>query len=480
MKFWNGITALSRDPHPEVAQMAQDLMEFVRNQAVELIAAKEATPEKFYSNNANMSNSPNTNSLSLPPSPNTRPMYLVRDSTSTNASGTSKEQNADTQGNDTESVGSNSSSNEHQQQASKPIVTTKFISWAISQFARPSKAKMGLFNLSQDETDEFSQRKTSQTKQNQNDNDRDAPEFLEREWRFKRNEQLRREARDQQQRVPFSKLETQNCLCRTQHMPTIVKLHDYEPQIAVAYKDKVTIHDWNTSFMQSFVPELVQKFYQNNKFITRLSSASQQSSFNQHPLRVTSLEFVNAHDRSLILVGYDDGSLRLWRPAKSSYEESRLISAYSGLEMDQTCISGASSKSASNSTLNTCISTNSQFSAVGQMSTNTVQYKPGIVISWQQQDQVIVVGGSSKLLRLWDAEKELKIYDIVLNADSSVVSLSSSPNGIIAAGFFDGSIRLFDKRCSSQEAKFMTYREHQTSILAAVLRDDCENLISGW
>jgi len=35
---------------------------------------------------------------------------------------------------------------------------------------------------------------------------------------------------------------------------------------------------------------------------------------NSNDSRITSLEWLNAHDESLILVGSDDGSLRAWKP----------------------------------------------------------------------------------------------------------------------------------------------------------------------
>lgn len=64
MKLWHGLMSLCRDPHPDVAQLAQKLIDYIVTQAVDLISAKEATKENFGS------------SMSLPPSPNTRVNYL--------------------------------------------------------------------------------------------------------------------------------------------------------------------------------------------------------------------------------------------------------------------------------------------------------------------------------------------------------------------------------------------------------------------
>lgn len=503
-KLWQGIVILSRDPYPDVARLAQDIMEFVRNQVVVLIAAKEATAEKFCSGGGVLNNSPNLGSLSLPPSPNTRTLYL---------GGRDREHHAhpgrdqvDLSGGDVESVGSNSSTAEQLQPPAKnPIVTTSYKSWAISQFARPSKfSRIGFTNPMEanDAIDatltnveehpvSFLRQSLGNGRSPDAKPDRDAPEFLAREWRFKRNDLLRQEARDQQRRVPFNRLETQAFTSKTQHTPTLVKLHPYEAQIAVAYRDKVTIHDWNSGAMIQFVPEIVQAFYQNNKLI-RLNATNNIQPY-YHQVRVTSLEFVNAHDRSLILIGYDDGSLRLWRPPTDRTDDSpRLISAWPALDIDHnayvsTVNTIANVKSTSTNNLNTSLTnltsaptaqpqSGSGFALnVGSRVTNG-----GMVMTWLQRNQVIAVGGDSKHLRLWDAAKELKIYDIPLNADSSIKTMSSARNGLIAAGFMDGSVRLFDKRCSAQEARIMTYRDHSGVVLATCLRDDCENLISGW
>lgn len=566
LKIWQGITTLSRDPYPEVARMAQKIMEVVRNGAVELIAAKEATAERTYGSGGNLAHSPNSNSVSLPPSPNTRtggyltqggrgdPHHHMRSSgvgglvegegSSSGGDGDSSEkpQSAATAGGVASAAAAaaaaSASSLENQKQvpAGTPIVVTGYIPWAISQFARPSKfSRIGFTNLREgvvaamaaeegDETDTTVRVTTTMAVrravssgdsngmdsgvemgiewQEEQSFDRDAPEYLERLWRFKRNERLRSEAREQQRRVPFIRMENQTFFSKTHQVPTLVKLHAYEPQIAVAYRDKVIIHDWGTGVMHTYLPETVRTFYQNNKFITRLShqnpmSSHQSPTNQQQQLRVTSLEFVNAHDRSLVLIGYDDGSLRLWRPPRERGDEPRLISAWTALDMDQAfyltngggSISGAggamsSGKSVSSTNLHASL-TNLNAAALPAPSSgialNAGQKVPnGMVLTWQQMDQKIVVGGDSKYLRIWDAEKEMKYGDISLNADSAVKTLTSSPDGVIAAGFKDGSVRLFDKRCAPTDAKLMTFRDHTSTILAACIRDDCENLISGW
>lgn len=102
----------------------------------------------------------------------------------------------------------------------------------------------------------------------------------------------------------------------------------------------------------------------------------------------------------------------------------------------------------------------------------------GISTCWQQRSQTIVVGGDSKCIRLWDAESEMKKCDLLTGLNSSVSTLTTAPNEIIAASFENGIVLLFDKRCPPTEARIKAYNE-PSPILAACLRDDGESMIVG-
>lgn len=106
-------------------------------------------------------------------------------------------------------------SQSQQPQAVTPIVTTNYIEWSVSFFARPSKF--------------LNEGKLTAKDQN-------STEFLDRQSRCLRNRIVREEGREQQRRAVFGRLDTQSWSCRTQHTPTLVKLNPYDDQIAVAYK----------------------------------------------------------------------------------------------------------------------------------------------------------------------------------------------------------------------------------------------------
>ncbi|XP_058446060.1 regulatory-associated protein of mTOR [Malaya genurostris] len=456
-KLWNGINALAKDPFPAVAQMAQKVVEYVGKQGYEM--AKEATTSEK-----------NAGSMSLPPSPNTRINYLGGESPPTHnhlnqathltpvpnkkklhhisdsselSSCSSQQQTLpigsllNSQQQPPPSIQSEqnpappattvqqspSQQQQQQPQQASPIVTTNYIDWSISFFARPSKFLI--------------ESKLSASDQN-------STEFLDRQSRCLRNRIVREEGREQQRRAVFGRLDTQNWSCRTQHTPTMVKLNPYDDQIAVAYKDRVILQDWSTDITSSFIP-FKQQPYQQHKSIFL-----DQNRFQATPAAVTvsSLDFVNAHDVGLVLVGYSDSVIRIWKPAEAN-RESALVTAWHGLF---------------------------DFNSPATAKVGTSEL--GLVMAWHQKSQTIMAAGEAKYIRLWDAERESKICDIASGSDTTIIKLSCAPNGIFAAGCNDGSVRLFDRRCSPPEARFATFREHLNPILTVCLRDDCESLIS--
>ncbi|XP_055384000.1 regulatory-associated protein of mTOR [Condylostylus longicornis] len=642
LKLLHGIFLLARDPFPKVAETAQKLIEYIRNSAVYLIAAKEATTEKYISPSSVQSAS----SLSLPPSPNTRTSYLgesppnaqqspqinvMSNSTTgviicgsggdkkllTTQHGTSggiphfsnrvvtsspinnKKRTSsmcderDTTTNQSGSNNINQSSVQNAQQQSraasnnfvitnnltqqqrkscgasgtvgqqssimKSIVTTNFISWSISQFARSCDNycnELIRMNYSQNESngscgsgngsgssstssnnsiesnkDISLQSPTVISKQQRSNSiimnslqnhqqmqqypiDLYSPQYLAQKSRFSRNKEIRRLALEQQKRAIFHKIDMPIYSGKTQFTPTIVKLLPYEDKIAVAYKNTVKVYDWNKSTSISYIPpEKPNQFNLNNillsgsnnsnsisisggmaaNSITTTNSRHHHKSYSMSstsgsvtstgvsPLvyitgsllgaivnesgdivsnnftgpRVSTIEFLNSHDIPLILVGYEDGTVRIW--------QEQLV--------QEQCLTVNNQQQQSNSKLITawqCLPFSHRTKEMG-----------GVTSTWHQKSQHLFFGGYTNFLRLWDVKTELKICDIPTGTHAYVRTLSSSPNEIVAAGCSDGSVRLFDKRCSSNENRIMTYREDTCSILTACLRDNCESLVTG-
>lgn len=422
-KLWHGIVNLSRDPSPDVALMGSKVTDYIRQMAVEIAPTliplgKEVICDKISSSGG---------SNSLPPSPNTRNFGQFM----TNShSGSSARLNSES------SAGKPSIPNVSNK-LRIPIVKTNFVEWEIMSMARPLK---NLTSAKSKKNDEF------------------AAETMERKKRFTRNAKTRKEAQSQQRLAVFHNLKNQSFIGKTSMTPSIVKLHPYEQQIVVTYLDRITLNDWGLNISTSLSPvQLTSSTYSHHSATiqTTTNSGKKLSVASPSPssMRVSSIQFVNAHDRGLILAGYDDGSVRIWKNSVSNQsnkqqagQNENLVTAFQALEDQPTRSSRVF----------------------------------GLQTAWHQSTQTIFVGGESKLIRLWDAERELKVQDIQTGSDFPVSHISCAPNALFAVGFADGCIQIFDRRAQPSESRIMSYREHCQSLLTICLRNDCESLVSGW
>lgn len=150
---------------------------------------------------------------------------------------------------------------------------------------------------------------------------------------------------EQQRRAIFNRLETQSWVGRTQFQPHLVRLHPFERQIGVAYKNKIMVNDWSRSTLQSYVPSDASACSSSLRQSTsKLSSVTAATEINLNSW-VSALEFINCHDSTLILAGYDDGCVRIWRPSDATttlsssssasstdgVKESRLLTAWQAM-----------------------------------------------------------------------------------------------------------------------------------------------------
>lgn len=422
-KLWAGIVNLSRDPCPDVALMGSKLTEHIRSMAVEMAPAiamiplaKEVICDKI---------STSGGSNSLPPSPNTRNLHQFM---SNSHSGSSARLNSESSGSGMQRA----SPQTHKLRV--PIVKTNFVEWEISSMAKPLKY---LANSRCRKDDQF------------------AHETMERKKRFTRNEKIRKEADTQQRLAVFHNLKNQTFIGKTSMTPSIVKLHPYEQQIVVAYLDRIMLNDWALNVSTSLSPLQIGSTHNYSATIHTTPVSLKKMSVALPPpssLRVSSIQFVNAHDRGLLLAGYDDGSVRIWNNAVSN-PSSRIQTP--------------------NGTLVTA------FQALDDQPIRSSRVF-GLQTAWHQSTQTIFVGGESKFLRLWDAERELRVQDIQTGSDFPISHISCAPNALFAVGFADGCIQIFDRRAPQSESRIMTYREHSQSLLTICLRNDCESLVSGW
>ncbi|XP_051754045.1 regulatory-associated protein of mTOR isoform X4 [Ctenopharyngodon idella] len=240
----------------------------------------------------------------------------------------------------------------------------------------------------------------------------------EREWRFLRNARVRRQSQRITQRG-VTRLDDQIFINRNPGVPSVVKFHPFNPCIAVADKDSICFWDWEKG-------ERLDYFYNGNPRYTR----------------ITSMEYLNGHDCSLLLTATDDGALRIWKNF-ADQRNPEMVTAWQGLSDMLPTTRGA-----------------------------------GMVVDWEQETGLLMTSGDVRVIRIWDTEREMKVQDIPTGADSCVTSLSCDPQrSLVAAGLGDGSVRVYDRRMGPNECRVMTYREHGAWVVKAHLQKEPEGHI---
>ncbi|XP_065167267.1 regulatory-associated protein of mTOR isoform X2 [Atheta coriaria] len=312
-----------------------------------------------------------------------------------------------------------------------PLVCTQFIEWACKGFAQPvKKTKNG---------------------------DVESEDYYMREWRYTRNAERRSEAKEEQVRASMSRLESQVFNTRTQVPPTIVQFHPYEHQIVVVGKETFGVWDWSTG----------AKLYQSRKAV--FSKMSQ----------ITSMDWVNPQDVALFMTGSDDGTVSIYKPSNNNLKLVTAWQAHSDLSLGNKL--------------------------------NNPEVSSGLRLTWEQYTQSVITTGDTRVLRFWDAERELKLFDLPTGADCSVTSLDSTYScvgheqepymppyqgcdglvmnsidaqstrpthrGLVVAGCADGSIRVFDRRCSPADSRIKTWIDHSSPVIGVQLRGN--SVVSG-
>ncbi|XP_023246408.1 regulatory-associated protein of mTOR isoform X2 [Copidosoma floridanum] len=389
MKLWHGLCALDNDPHPGVAILSQKVTNYIRSQLKESSTPKEVSNAKVSS------------SLSLPPSPSNRTNYLSKGESppivnpandllrSTRLAGHT---------NRARKPIPNTISEESDETPGfrKPLVTSEFVEWSCAQFAQP----------------------VHHDAEAESAHDFESRAHYEREWRYLRNKRQKKEVIEEQLKVVNGRIEFQVFHARCPQQPEVLLFHPFDSHLAVACKDYFGIWDWHSG------TKLTYHASRGNK-----------------PSRITTLEFINSHDVALLMVGSDDGSIRVWKNYYNMLgREPTLLTAWHGLTDLPPVVKGS----------------------IGTA---------GLVTSWEQRSLTLAASGDVKSVRLWDAETELKLQDIPTGADCSVTCLDTDGIGnMMVLGCADGSVRLFDRRLPVSEARVMTFREHNAWVLGACLK----------
>uniref|UniRef100_A0A1J3E6Q8 Regulatory-associated protein of TOR 1 n=1 Tax=Noccaea caerulescens TaxID=107243 RepID=A0A1J3E6Q8_NOCCA len=187
--------------------------------------------------------------------------------------------------------------------------------------------------------------------------------------------------------------------------------------------NNIPIANWDTKFemgtktalFHPFSPIVVAADENERIRVWNYEEATLLNGFDNHDFPekgISKLCLVNELDDSLLLVASCDGLVRIWKDYATKGRQ-RLVTGFSSIQ----------------------------------------GHKPGArglyaVVDWQQQSGYLYASGELSSIMLWDLEKERLVKSASSESECSVTALSASQvhGGQLAAGFTDGSVRLYDVR----------------------------------
>ncbi|KAJ1329987.1 hypothetical protein BSLG_009838 [Batrachochytrium salamandrivorans] len=239
--------------------------------------------------------------------------------------------------------------------------------------------------------------------------------FIERQWRRERNNKVIQETdalytyslkgvfEYQWLGASFDRSETLSFVIMTDFIFVVGGLM---PLVVSADDQVISIYDWEES--------------------TKVNTFSND---NPKGSRITSLQFINEDDATLLLTGSDDGLVRLYR--NFNHQNVELVAAWRALS---DILPGSRGS--------------------------------GLHCRWQQSSGYLFVGGDSRIIKVWDAEEELCIQELPTKSTSQVTGLSVDPTGIMMlAGFMDGNVKLYDRRLPPHECVVANFAEPTSRVL---------------
>lgn len=267
------------------------------------------------------------------------------------------------------------------------------------------------------------------------------------EWRILKNIALKNLSLQGLQLVDPSRFDQSQVMIQKCHyVPNLIQFHPYDPIMIIAGRDQFSVIKRHSSLATASHRVLGTQFINSTN-----------TSNNGISSRITSLQLINAHENTLVATGSNDGCVRIYSKCYG-YGESGPTDTFSP----------------------------QLISAFYMLPDLPMQRKgQGMVLLWEQQYcQFIASGEHGNCIKIWDSHSEMRHRsDIPTGADYGITCLSSDGEHSLAAGFQDGSIRIYDVRIRGAESRAFTFRKHTSSILNCHLfgpqQEKHINLISG-
>lgn len=166
------------------------------------------------------------------------------------------------------------------------------------------------------------------------------------------------------------------------------------------------------------------------------------------PSVISSLQLLNQDTVSLLLASTPDGNVRIFRDYDRP-DRVEVVTAFKALP-------------------------NNEPSSFGES---------GVVTDWQQSTGLLIVGGNSREIKVWNSRRESCIENLKTRSNSPLTTISSDHHSgwIISAGFGDGSIRIYDRRKATKNSMVKVYRSFHSSWLTKLKFQDGNRreLVSG-
>ncbi|PWN49601.1 hypothetical protein IE53DRAFT_135871 [Violaceomyces palustris] len=233
-------------------------------------------------------------------------------------------------------------------------------------------------------------------------------------WKRQRNERLINDTQSVAEVASKSAWEEHAGYIRNGSVPYLTLFHQFENHLVTASdQDTIAVWDWERG-------RLLSRFANGNPPGTNITSAL----------------FVNEDVDAMLLVGSAEGDVRIYR----NYDSPAFTQGFKGPELAST------------------------FKALPDLVRS--KRPSGLIVDWLQVSGHLLAGGDSRLIRIWDAHRELCVCDIPTRASSCITSISSETDmgHIFVAGFGDGTVGVYDRRNPPEASLVRLWEEHQTWI----------------
>lgn len=266
-------------------------------------------------------------------------------------------------------------------------------------------------------------------------------EYMERVWKKGRNEKIMAETQSEKELAIRGNWNAQVAFFDNETQASRFTIAQFEDHLVAAdTADVVTIWDWKRGAR-------LNRFSNGNPRAERT--------------KITELKFLNEDDHPLLLTGSSDGIVKIYRHYESA-KDVEVVCAWRALsfENNQSLLSPSSWNSHSSSPDLVSASSNQQQHA--SYLTNN------LVAEWQQsRGTLLVSGGNSRVIKIWDAPRELCVSDIRARSGHAITALSSDQvaGNIMIGGFSDGAVRVYDRRLDPHQALIQTWKLHETGIV---------------